>query len=340
MNAASQPLVSIVTPVYNGAQYLSECIESVLAQTYSHWEYVIVDNCSTDGSTDIARRYAEKDARIRISQNPQFLPALPNHNSALRQISAQCKYCKIVFADDWIYPECLERMVALAEEYPSIGLVGAYVLEGQNVICTGLSYQTRLISGREICRQHFLNRLYVFWSPNAVLYRADLVRERHPFFNEANIHADTEVCFAVLRTSDFGFVHQILTFTRVRLGSRSTMASRLHTYFAGMLQLLSAHGEYYLNQTELQRLFNVLISEYYKFLGKSLLLGHADILDYHRRKLEQAGVGFSWFRLATGALRTLWALAANPKNTAEKLLMNRDRNEAHVARQRQGGAIE
>ena len=50
MNRSSQPLVSVVTPVYNGAEYLSECIESVLAQTYQNWDYTIVNNCSTDDS--------------------------------------------------------------------------------------------------------------------------------------------------------------------------------------------------------------------------------------------------------------------------------------------------
>ena len=68
MDRASQPLVSIVTPVYNEAEYLAECIESVLAQSYQNWEYTIVDNCSKDGSAEIARHYAGKDRRIRLVQ--------------------------------------------------------------------------------------------------------------------------------------------------------------------------------------------------------------------------------------------------------------------------------
>jgi glycosyltransferase involved in cell wall biosynthesis len=345
----SQPLVSIVTPVYNGAQYLSECVESVLAQAYPHWEYIIVDNCSTDGSAEIARQYAARDRRIRVYENPQFLQALPNHNSALRQISSASKYCKMVFADDWIFPECLERMVAVAEEYPSVGIVGAYTLEGQEVICAGLPYQTRFVSGREICRWHLLNKLYVFASPNALLYRADLVRDKDPFYNEANIHADTETCFALLRTSDFGFVHQILTFTRVRPESRSATSADLDTSVAGMLQLLVTHGLDYLTRDELEDLLQRHISQYYRFLGKSLLLGREKKLDYHKRKLIEAGVGFSWPRVVKGTLATLCDFALNPRSTTEKLLKTRDssnhadRKQNHVsgpaARPRQGDTI-
>jgi glycosyltransferase involved in cell wall biosynthesis len=324
MNVGSNPLVTVVTPVYNGAQYLSECIESVLAQTYPHWEYVIVDNCSTDGSAEIARQYAAKDGRIRVFENPQFLRALPNHNAALHQISPASKYCKIIFADDWIFPECLERMVALAEENPSIGIVGAYVLEGPEIICTGLPYPNRHVHGREICRQHLLNRLYIFGSPNSVLYRSDLVRNRDPFFNEANVHADTEVCFSLLKDSDFGFVHQVLTFTRLRPGSRTALSTEMQTCYAGMLQTLVTHGPDYLASDELEVLLRSHISEYYRFLGKSLLLGQNKTIEYHKRKLVETGIGFSWARVFGGAVSTLWTLALNPKRTVEKLAKTRD----------------
>jgi glycosyltransferase involved in cell wall biosynthesis len=323
MKAQSQPLVSIITPVYNEEIHLAECIESVLAQTYSHWEYIVVDNCSTDSSAQIARHYAEKDQRIRVYKNPSALRAIANHNSALRQISPVSKYCKIVFADDWIFPECLERMVALAEEYPSIGMVGAYVLEGQKVICAGLPYQTKLVSGREICRQHLLDKLYVFGSANAVLYRADQVRNNHPFFNEANIHADTEVCFTLLKSSDFGFVHQILSFTRVRTESLSSISSDLQTNLAGMLQILVDHAPDYLAPDEGEEFLGRHVADYYRFLGKTLLLGRKKTLDYHRKKLIQAGVGFSWARVIVGALATLFDFAANPKSTTQKLLKTR-----------------
>ena len=78
MNSTSEPLVSIVTPVFNGELYLEECIQSVLAQPYENWEYIIVNNCSTDRSLAIAEKYAEKDARIKIFSNKQLLPIMKN----------------------------------------------------------------------------------------------------------------------------------------------------------------------------------------------------------------------------------------------------------------------
>lgn len=326
MNIALQPLVSIVTPVFNGAEYLAKCIDSVLAQTYTNWDYTIVDNCSSDGSLEIARQYAAKDSRVRVHRNQKFLPAIANHNAALRQASPGSKYCKVVFADDWIAPECLEKMVALAEANPSVGLVGAYCLEGQQVICAGLPPSTRVASGREICRQHILNKLHVFGSANSLLYRADLVRNRDPFYNEENIHADTEVCFALLKTCDFAFVHQVLTFTRVRPGSLNTISLGLSSDFGGMLQILIRHGSAFLNKEELEAYLDNHLREYYRFLGKSLFIGRDPMFwDYHKRQLAAAGFNLSRPRLVQGALANLCSAAFNPKSTVEKILRRRDR---------------
>ena len=245
-----QPLVSVVTPVYNEAGYLGECIESVLAQTHTNWDYTIIDNCSTDGSGELAQRYAAKDPRIRVHRNTEFLSVIANHNVALRQISPESKYCKMVLGDDLIYPGCLEKMVGLAEAHPSVGMVGAYAQEGERIAWTGLPREESVVSGREICRRHLLEGLHIFGSANAVLYRADLVRSRDPFYSETNIHADTEVSFALLKTSDFGFVHEVLTFSRVRQASLSTVSRGLHTYFGGTLHVLLGYGPDYLTKEE------------------------------------------------------------------------------------------
>ena len=105
MRADGSPLVSVVTPVYNGEAYLAECIESVLTQTYSNFEYIIVDNCSTDGTSKIVNEYGKKDSRIKAYRNDVLLDIIANHNHAFRLISPKSKYCKVVSGDDWIFPE-------------------------------------------------------------------------------------------------------------------------------------------------------------------------------------------------------------------------------------------
>ena len=332
-----EPLVSIVTPVHNEEEHLAECIESILAQTYQNWEYIIVDNCSTDASLEIARRYAAEDRRIRISENSRLLEAIPNHSQALRQISPTSKYCKLVFGDDWIFPECLERMVAVAEDHPSIGLVGAFVLEGVHIKCTGLAYPSAIVFGREICRRHFLDNVYVFGSANSVLYRSDLVRSHDPFYHPTNIHADTEACFRLLTSSDFGFVHQVLTFTRVRPGSLATSSERMQTCHAGMLRILITHGSASLTKQELAERLTRHLSEYYRFLAKTLVLGgDKDIWKYHRTKLTESDVAFSRFLLAKAMVGLLFGWLLTPKESAQRLLT---RLKARNLRRRQRDVI-
>jgi len=79
------PVVSVITPVYNGERYLEECIRSVLSQTYGDWEYLIYDNCSTDRSGEISRSFASRDPRIRVECSPRFLDIWSNHNHRCEQ---------------------------------------------------------------------------------------------------------------------------------------------------------------------------------------------------------------------------------------------------------------
>lgn len=326
MTTSVQPLVSVVTPVYNEERHLAECIESVLSQTYSNWDYTIIDNCSTDGTFEIAQRYAAKDRRIRVHRNERTAAVIPNHNIALRQISPESKYCKVVFGDDWIFPNCLEQMVGLAEAHPSVGIVGAYAIEGERIAWAGLSYPSHIVSGREICRRHLLEGLYVFGSANAVLYRSVLVRNCDPFYNESNIHADTEVCFTLLKACDFGFVHQILTFTRVRPVSLSVATADLETSYACILRLLVIYARDYLTREEYDARLARHIAGYYRFLGKNLFLARdKKFWDYHTRELFDSGVGFSRTRVAQGALQTVWSAVSRPGDIAQKLLRNRHR---------------
>jgi glycosyltransferase involved in cell wall biosynthesis len=321
MNTAQQSVVSVLTPVYNGAQFLAECIESVLGQTYQFWDYTIVNNCSTDQTLEIAQRYAARDRRIRIHNNTEFLPVVANHNEALRHISPESKYCKLIFADDWLYSDCLEKMVALAETHPSVGIVTSYGLRGSEVMWTGLPFPSTVVSGRDACRQRLMNGPYVFGTGTSHMFRADLVRSRDPFYNESNLHCDSESCFQVLQISDLGFIHQILHYSRApRADSFTTLAHNLGTVEAMTLYELITYGPVYLSAAEYPEYFEKKIAEYYAFLA-TVLVSRSNAWSFHKEKWREFGLTLDRVRLVKAVLaKGINGVLKHPKRTIKQLM--------------------
>ena len=312
---SDHPLVSVVTPVYNGAAYLAECIESVLAQTFSNWEYVILDNVSTDETPEIARRYAEQDSRIRVIRPDTFLGQTANSNRILRQISPQSKYCKVLHADDWLFPECLERMVSLAERFPEVGIVSAYRLEETRVTLDGLPPSIEVLSGVDVARSRLLGEPpypFMFGSPSSLLIRSDLIRKRDPFYNEQNPwDEDVEACFDVLQESDFGFVHQVLTFTRRWDGSPFSAYVRLRHHPPGRIKHLLRYGPAFLSTPEYQRRLATLLVRYALFfLSNPLRFFDREFRGHHGNQIRSlAGEIKASDVLVGGAMqaRRMWA---------------------------------
>lgn len=322
MDSREQPLVSVVTPVFNGERYLHECIESVLSQTYTNWDYTIVNNCSTDRTLEIAREYAVKDPRIRVQNNEKFVRVIKNHNIACRQISPASKYCKVVFADDWLFPECLEKMVRLGEEHPSVKIVQAYCLAEKKVVGDGLPYPSTVVPGRDACRMKLLTvGLAIFGAASTLMYRSDIVRSRHSFYNESNLQGDTEVCFEFLEHHDYGFAHQVLSFQRgVEEGSMTSIAQTLQSHLPGRLYNLVTYGPKYLGETELEGAIREHLQVYYRFLGGQVFKGrNRDFWGLHRGKLASVGHPLSNARLAVHAFFYLLDVVLNPKRTAERI---------------------
>jgi glycosyltransferase involved in cell wall biosynthesis len=325
MSALTEPLVSIVTPVYNGESYLAECIESVLAQTYSSWNYTIVNNRSTDGTLDIAERYASQDQRIRVHTNDKFLDIMANANNAVRQISPDSKYCKNLSADDWMFPECIARMVQVAESSRSVGLVGSYQLSGGGdkwyVRTHGLPYSSTVVSGREIARAHLLGTLDVLGNPTSSLYRSDLIWRTESFYPNSTPEADLSACFECLKVADFGFVHQVLSYERLHPGQVTTTSKNLNVYFANKISDLRTYGPFFLKPEELERRVNEVTDGYYSFLAFSAIhFRDRAFWTYHKTRLKELGCSLDGVRLAKAISARLLDLALNPKQTSERLL--------------------
>lgn len=320
-----QPLVSVLTPVYNGADFLVQCIESVLAQTYQNYEYIIVNNCSTDRSLEIALAYAEKDKRIRVHNNQDFVGVIENHNIAFGLISPSAKYCKVVSADDYLFPDYLRQTIELGEANPGVGIIGSYQLSGGHIRWQGFDYPGTVISGRELCRRIFLggDPTFGFGTPTSLTYRADLVRASEAFYPNPSPHADTSACFKSLRESDFGFVYQVLSYERKHEATQSSASAKFERYTSAYVSDLQKYGSWYLDRAELERLIRQTVRRYYNFLGVEYVLGFrgTDFWKYHHERFNELGYPLTRALLLKSAVTHLaWELL-NPVRAVKKLAM-------------------
>ena len=117
-----QPLVSVVMPVCNSEEYVSLAIESVLHQTYPDFEFIIVNDCSTDGSLAILEKWAKKDPRIILLKNKQRLGISGSRNAGLAR--AKGKLIMNMDHDDICHPGRMRLQVQYLERHPDVGIVG------------------------------------------------------------------------------------------------------------------------------------------------------------------------------------------------------------------------
>jgi len=280
----------------------------VLQQSYKNWEYILVDNCSTDGSSEIAQTFASRyPEKIRLVRTKSFLTQVQNYNFAISCIAPHSKYCKMVQADDWIFPDCVSSMVEVAEAHPAVGIVGAYELEGERVSLDGLPYPSPEVPGRDVCRRYFLDQTYLFGTPTSLLMRSELIRSRVPFYEERFApFEDAHACFDLLRTWKFGFVHQVLTYSR---RDNESILSRMRTF--GLLQffrlsIVVAHGRDYLTAEEYRRCLKDAERCYFLYLGRCALRGRSrEFWEFHRNALASIKYVLSSRRLAKWIPRAL-----------------------------------
>ena len=163
-----------------------------------------------------------------------------------------------------------------------------------------------------------------------MLIRSDEVRKRPNFYNEANMHCDMESCFDILRDWDFGFVHQVLTYVRVRANEETEMgfSERFNTFILGDLEVLIKYGRAYLNEVEYDQQLKTWWKRYYRFLGSKVFRNkEKELWKYHRKELGRLGYSMSTIKIAKMVLLEFFELVFNPLMTSQKVF----RKLIHVA---------
>jgi glycosyltransferase EpsE len=168
MNNVNEPLVSVIMGVYNSEKTLSECIESVIAQTYENWEFIICDDGSVDKSYEIVKKYAEIEPRIKPIKNKsnKGLPYTLNHcisNSA-------GKYFVRQDADDIMFDQRIEKQIAFMEQNQKYAVVGSsmYLFDDNDI--WGIRTRPEKPDKKTFLKGN------PFWHPTVIM-KADIIKE-------------------------------------------------------------------------------------------------------------------------------------------------------------------
>jgi hypothetical protein len=157
MSMSAQPRVSFVVPCYRLAHYLRECVESILAQSYTNFEVLIMDDCSPDDTPAVAASFT--DARVCHVRHAQNVGHLRNYNDGIAR--ARGEYIWLISADDWLRsPDVLRRFVEIFDEHPNVTLAFSQAMkvdQGQDVSFYPRRASTRICAGATFLREALLD---------------------------------------------------------------------------------------------------------------------------------------------------------------------------------------
>jgi glycosyltransferase involved in cell wall biosynthesis len=176
------PRVSVCIPAWCGGDFLEAAIRSVLAQTWTDFELLVIDDCSPDDTAKRVARYAA-DPRVKYIRNEQNLGPQGNWNRCLAE--ARGTYIKVLPHDDLISPECLERQVKALDTHPQVALAFAsrHIIGKGNksIFVKRTPWRDGLVSARETLRKCVRSGTNVLGEPGAVLFRRSFAEKVGPF---------------------------------------------------------------------------------------------------------------------------------------------------------------
>lgn len=170
------PKVSILVPVYNRREYIAECLQSALNQTFTDFEVVVVDNASTDGTWEICQQFARNDQRVRVFQNDANIGPVRNWLACVEK--ARGEFGKILFSDDLMFPRFLERTM-VHFDCPDVGFVSTEALVGSTPENGAIMYRNEDDEQCLSSERYFelLLTACVPFSPGAAVFRMADIRE-------------------------------------------------------------------------------------------------------------------------------------------------------------------
>lgn len=262
------PKVSVCMPVYNGSEYIKEAIDSILNQSFSDFEFIIVDDNSTDGTLDLINSYEDK--RIKIFKNPRRLGQLANYNKSINY--GRGKYVKLIQCDDTLNPRCLELQTKALDENPAVALVfnDSYLInnKSQLIFERNLSFKREVIEKGQILKGFLFQPDFNFIGEASVpMLRKDTYDKLGGFNEGIPLANDIELWARINLEYKCYYINTALANIRIH-DKQSLVASResIRYALADNYQLFNA----ILSYKNISRIWKIAL--YMEFVGRIPLL--------------------------------------------------------------------
>lgn len=213
------PLVSVVLPCYNAENYITAAVNSMTDQTYRELEIIIIDDCSTDGSSEILRSLAAGDSRIKLLRNEINLKLVATLNKGISLATG--KYILRMDADDISFPDRVEKQVRFMEKNPDIGISGTAILqfeEGEKDIIMTLPSDDAVLKAKIFTST-------IFFHPTVII-RRDILKTNNLEYNSSFHQAeDWGLWMEMVNKTRVGNIQEPLLKYRIVPGSETRIAA-------------------------------------------------------------------------------------------------------------------
>lgn len=209
----NKPLVSIIIPNYNRANLIGETLDSILAQTYTHWECIIVDDGSTDNSKEVIQKYVDKDNRFQLYDRPDDIPKGANACRNYGFELSKGEYINWFDSDDIMHPEKLSKQIStLSKQNSNFSVCQSYVFENNIKNILGLRHNSIY---SESPFEDFLKHK-ITWLTQAPLFKKSFLLNNNLRFDET-LQAAQEFeffCRVLYVSPSYQYTNEPLVFLR------------------------------------------------------------------------------------------------------------------------------
>jgi len=193
----SNELVSIIMPSYNSARFIGQSIESIISQTYTNWELLITDDCSTDETVSVVQGYVQQDSRIKLFCMKTNGGAGKARNESIK--NANGRYIAFCDSDDRWFPEKLEKQIRHMDEHDCALCSSSYLICNEEGKVIGVNYSPSRLTLGMMKRDNKIGCLTAIYDTQRLghKYYMPVIRKRQDWALFLNILKDCQVCYCL-----------------------------------------------------------------------------------------------------------------------------------------------